>query len=84
MSKIFQFLQKKLGNSSLLKFFDGSIENTCVDMRNLHVFGDECSHSFWAELFDESGDLQEHELRGKSDLPALIQYHTEKIDIGAF
>ena len=36
------------------------------------------AHSSWTELYDEPGNLQEHELRGNSE---LIQYHTE-IDIG--
>ena len=46
---------------------------------NVHVFVNESSHSSWTELYDEPGGLQEHELRGKSD---LIQYLT-KIDVGA-
>ena len=49
-------------------------------MGNVHVFVNESSHSSWTELFGEPGGLQEHELRGNSE---LIQYDTE-IDIGAF
>ena len=52
MSKIFQFLQKKLGMSA-----SGS---TFI----LHVLVDESRHPSSAELFDEFGDLQEHKIRG--------------------
>ena len=46
----------------------------------VYVFVNESSHSSWTELFDDFGDLQEHELRGNSE---LIPNHTE-IDSGAF
>ena len=73
MTKVFHF------HSRTLNIFDGSYTDTCVDMGKVHVFVNDCSHSSWTELFGEFGDLQEHELRGTSE---LIQYHTE-IDIGA-
>ena len=66
MTNIFQFLQKTLGITALYSTsFDGSIESKCVDMENVHIFVDESSHSSWAELFDEFGNLQEHEFRGE-------------------
>ena len=81
MTKIFHFLQKEVGNySMLLNILNGSIEDKCVGMGNVHVFLNESSHSSWTDLFGELGGLQEHELRGNSE---LIQYHTE-IDLGAF
>ena len=51
----------------------------CVHMENVHVFVNESSHAYLTELLGEHGVLQEHELRGMSE---LIQYHTE-IDVGA-
>ena len=81
MTKIFQFLQTEAGDHSrLLNIFNESIEDKCVDMVNVHVFVNESSHSPWIKLFCEPGGLQEHELRGNSE---LIHYHTE-IDIRAF
>ena len=72
---------EEVGNSSrLLTILNGSIKDKCVDMVNGHVFVNESSHSSWIELFGDLWGLQEHELRGNSE---LIQYHTE-IDIGAF
>ena len=57
-------LTKEVGNySSPLKFVDGRINNKCVDMRNVHVLVDESCRPSWAELCDEFGDQQEHELR---------------------
>ena len=41
---------------------NASMQNKCIDMGNVHVFADESSHPSWAELLDEFGDLQEHEL----------------------
>ena len=66
-------------NRKILNIFNGSFQDKCVDMGNVHVFVDESSHSSWTELFGEPGGLQEHELRGISE---LVQYHTE-IDKGA-
>ena len=75
------FPKKEIGdNSRTLNNVDGSIEDKCVEMGNVHVFVNESSHSSWTELFGEFGDPQEHELRGNSE---LIQYHTET-DLGAF
>ena len=51
---------KEVGNHSKLpNFLNGSIQNKCIDMGNVHVLVDESSHSSWAELFN----VQEHELR---------------------
>ena len=81
MTKVFHFLQNKSGiTAGYSTFFNGSIKDQCVDMENVHVFVNESSHSSSTELFGEPGGLQEHELRGNSE---LIQDHTE-IDIGAF
>ena len=75
------FPTKEVGNySRTLNILDGSIKDKCVDMGDVHAFENENSHPSWTELFGEFGDLQEHELRGNSE---LIQHHTE-IDIGAF
>ena len=75
------FPTKEAGNCRrLLNILNGSIKDKCVDMGNFHVFVNESSHSSWTELFGEPGGLQEHELRGNSD---LIQYHIE-MDIVAF
>ena len=71
------FLQKKLG---ILNVLNGSSEDKCIDMGNVYGFIDESRHSSWTELFGKLGSLQEHELRGNSE---LVWYHT-KIDIGAF
>ena len=74
------FHAREFGNySRLLNILNGSIQDKCVHMENVHVFVDESSHASWTELLGELGVLQEHELRGKSE---RIQYHTE-IDFGA-
>ena len=81
MTKVFHFLTKEVGNySRILNMFNGSIKDKCVDMRNVHVFVNESSHSSWTKTFGEVGSLQEHELR---EISELIQHHTE-IDTGAF
>ena len=49
---------------SLLNEFEGSIQNKCVNTENVHVFGNECSHSSWTELSGEPGGLQKHEFEG--------------------
>ena len=55
---------KEIGNySRLLNFLNGSIQNKCVDMENVHVLVDESSHSSWTELLGKHGGLQEYELR---------------------
>ena len=72
---------EEVGNyRSILHVLNGSIEDTFFDMENVNVFVNESSHSSWTELFGEPGSLQEHELRGNSE---LVQYHPT-IDIGAF
>ena len=52
-------------------------------MEHVHVLVDESSHPSWAELFDEFGDLQEHELRETESLfhttQKLIMEHPEEI-----
>ena len=66
------FLTKEVGiYSRILNSFNGSIKDKCVDMVNVHVFVNEISSSSWTKLFGEVGSLQEHELRGNSE---LIQY----------
>ena len=82
MTKVFHFLQKKLGITAVHStFFDGNMKDQCVHVGNVHLFVNESSHSSWTKLlFCEFGDLQEHELRGNWE---FIQYHTE-IDTGAF
>ena len=65
MTKIFNFLPKKLG---MLNVLNGSSEDKCIDMGNVHGFIDESRHSSWTELFGKLGSLQEHELRGNSEL----------------
>ena len=81
MTKIFHFSATEFGDyRSILNVLNGSIEDKYIDMGNVYGFIDESSHSSWTELFGEHEGLQEHELRGNSE---LIQYHT-KIDIGAF
>ena len=60
MSKIFQFSAKEIGNVSKRgNILNASIQNTCIDMENVHVFVDESRHPSCAELFVEFGDLQE-------------------------
>ena len=41
--------------TSLLNILNGSIEDKCVDMVNVHVFVTESSHSSWTKLFGEAG-----------------------------
>ena len=76
MTKIFQFLQKKLGMSASDSTFSmqTSIQNTFIGMENVHVLVDERGHPSWAELFDEFGDLQEHEIRGDWK---FVQYYSK-------
>ena len=63
---------KEVGNySRILNICTWSVEDKCVEMVNVHVFVNESSHSSWTTLFGEPGGLQEHELRGNSE---LIQY----------
>ena len=45
-----------------------SIQDKCVEISNVDVFISGSSHSSLTEYFGEPGGLQEHELRGKSDL----------------
>ena len=80
MIKIFQFLQKKLGITAGYSTFSMEALETNVFMGNVHVLVDESSRSSWAEILDEFGNLQEHELRGYWK---FIQYHSE-VDIGTF
>ena len=56
MTKIFQFLQKKLGMSASDSTFSmqTSIQNTFIGMENVHVLVDERGHPSWAELFENS------------------------------
>ena len=75
MSKMFQFLQKKLGSASKrLNFLDANIQHKCADVENVHVLVDESRHPSWAKLFDEFGDLQEHNITQK-----LVIEHSEEI-----
>ena len=61
MSKIFQFLEKKLGMSaSDATILNTSIQDKCIDMGNVHDFVDESRHPPWAEMYVEFGVLQEH------------------------
>ena len=69
------FPTKEVGNYSNSTF---SME--ALKTNGVHFFVNESSHSSWAESFGERGLLQDHELRGNSE---LLQCHTE-IDIGAF
>ena len=73
MTKIFQFSQKKLGSTAGYSTFSvEAFQDECVDMMNFHVFVTESSHSSWTELFGELGErLQEHELRGNSELISI-------------
>ena len=67
MTKIFQFLQKKVevtagySTFSMEAFFS---TKKCVDMAYVHVLVDQSSRSSWTELFCKPGGLQEHELQG--------------------
>ena len=81
MTKISQFLQKKLGIAAGYSTFSmEALKTKCVDMENVHVFAKKSSHSSWTELFCELGRL--HKLRGIQSLfnitPKLILEHSEE------
>ena len=71
MTKVFRLLQKNEIFCRILFIFMGSNKGKCVDMENVHVFVNESSHSSWTKLFGEPGGLQEHELRGNSELISI-------------
>ena len=64
-NKDLPFSAEEVGNyRSMLNVLNGSIEDKCIDMGNVHGFIDESPHSSWTEFFGEPGSLQEHKLRG--------------------
>ena len=64
MTKVFQFLQRKLGTTtSSSTFLNNCVQNKCIDMGNVHVLVNESFHPSWAELFGECGNMQEHQIR---------------------
>ena len=53
MSNIFQFLQKKLVNvSKQCDIRNAIVQNTCIDMVNVHDVVDESRHPSWARFLD--------------------------------
>ena len=64
MTKIFQFLQKRLGiTESYSTLSMEPLTDKCVDMGYVHVYVDESNNSSWTELFGKPGDSQENEHR---------------------
>ena len=68
------FCAKEVGNyRSILHVLNGSIEDKYIDMVNVYGFIDGSRHSSWTKLCGEPGGLQEHELRGNSELLDITQ-----------